>query len=157
MKTNEKKWIIILAVILVIAIIVFLVLRIGKGKNDNQKSGTSGAGNPEQYYEELEDGTKLNISTKLNQTKTVDGLEIGKIQLTNKDNQTVLLAEVENKSGKVTEETLIDVTIIDKDGKELGTIGGMIAPLKEGEKTQLNISAMQDYTDAYDFKFTIKK
>ena len=33
----------------------------------------------------------------------------------------------------------------------------MIAPLKEGEKTQLNISAMQDYTDAYDFKVTIKK
>lgn len=156
MKTNEKKWILILAVILVIAIIVFFVMRLGKGKNTEQNGATNGAGNTEQFYEELDDGTKLNVSTKLNQTKTVNGLEIGNIQLTNKDNQTVLLAEVENKSGKAIEETLIDVTLIDKDGNELGTIGGMIAPLKEGGKTQLNISAMQDYAEAYDFQVTVR-
>ena len=154
MKANEKKWILILTALLVIALVIFFAIRIGKGKNPN--GGTKVGEKEEQYYEELEDGTKLNTSTKLNATKNINGLEVRDIQLTNKDNQTVLLAEVENKSGKAIEETIIDVTIIDKDGKELGTIGGMIAPLKEGEKTQLNISAMQDYVEAYDFQITIK-
>lgn len=154
MKVNEKKWILILTAILVIALVIFFAIRIGKGKNPNV--GTNVGEKEEQYYEELEDGTKLNTSTKLNATKNVNGLEVRDIQLTNKDNQTVLLAEVENKSGKAIEETIIDITIIDKDGKELGTIGGMIAPLKEGEKTQLNISAMQDYVEAYDFQITVK-
>lgn len=153
MKANEKKLIIILVIIIAIALIIFFVR---KGKKDEIPNQSMGQNTQQQFYQELEDGTKLNKSTKLNETKTVNGLEIGNIQLTNKENQTVLLAEIENKSGKDIKETTIDITLLDQEGNQLGTIGGMIAPLKVGEKTQLNISAMRDYSNSYDFKVTVK-
>lgn len=158
MKKNEKKRILILVVILAIAFIIFFAMISKKDDNTNENDITNVEDNQQQFYEELEDGTKLNTSTKLKETKNVEGLEIRNIQLTNKDNQTVLLAEVENKSRKEEDkEIIIDVTILDKQSKEIGTIGGMIAPLKKGEKTQLNISAMMDYANAYDFQVKIRE
>lgn len=157
MKKNEKKRILILAILLVIALIIFFIMTRRKENNTNENDTTNVTENQQQFYEELEDGTKLNTSTKLKEAKNVEGLEIRNIQLTNKDNQTILLAEVENKSRQEDKETLIDVTILDKESNEIGTIGGMIAPLKKGEKTQLNISAMIDYANAYDFQVKIRE
>ena len=161
MKRNEKKLISILLIILAIVLIIFFVI---KGKNTKKDSniGNNNTTNvqintqQEEFVQELEDGTKLNISSKLSETKTINDLEIGDIQLTNKGNQTILLANVENKSGKETKQLLIDIVLLDKKGNRLGKLGGIIPPLKNEEKTQLNISSLQDYSNAYDFQVTIK-
>lgn len=153
MKKNEKIFILGLVIITIIVAIVFIASRSAKKKESNQPEENQVT---EEYVKVLEDGTKLNTSTKLNETKNVNGLQIGNIQLTNQNEQSVLLAEVTNNSGKDTDVMLIDIILLDKNGDEIVTVGGIIAPMKQGEKTQLNTSMTLDYANAYDFKVVVK-
>ena len=68
----------------------------------------------------------------------------------------ILLADVTNTSSKATDVTLVDVVLLDKNGKEIVTVGGIIKALKPGEKTQFNTSMTLDYANTYDFKIVIK-
>ena len=151
MKPKEKRMILILLVILIIAIIIFAV-------NKNKKDENTAEGNNvvEEFVQVLEDGTRLNTSTKLNEMKKFEGLEFGNIQLTNLNGQSVLLADVKNTTSAETGLMLVNVTLIDKNGNELGTVGGIISPLKPGESKQFNTSMTIDYANAYDFKITKK-
>ena len=151
MKPKEKRMILILLVILIIAIIIFAV-------NKNKKDENTAEGNNvvEEFVQVLEDGTRLNTSTKLNEMKKFEGLEFGNIQLTNSNGQSVLLADVKNTTQAETGLMLVNVTLIDKNGNELGTVGGIISPLKPGESKQFNTSMTIDYANAYDFKITKK-
>ena len=45
---------------------------------------------------------------------------------------------------------------LDKEGKEIITVGGIISPLQPGAKTQFNTSMTLDYANTYDFKITLK-
>ena len=50
----------------------------------------------------------------------------------------------------------VAVILLDKNGKEIVTLGGIISPLQPGAKTQFNTSMTLDYANAYDFKIVIK-
>ena len=150
MKPKEKRMILILLVILVIAIIIFAVNKNKKDENTEENKVV------EEFVQVLEDGTRLNTSTKLNEMKKFEGLEFGNIQLTNSNGQSVLLADVKNTTQAETGLMLVNVTLIDKNGNELGTVGGIISPLKPGESKQFNTSMTIDYANAYDFKITKK-
>ena len=155
MKSNEKKMILILLVILVIAIVIFVVTK-NKKENKNENTPVENNTNVEEFVQVLDDGTKLNTSTKLNQAKEVNGFKFENIQFTEQNGQSVLLADVTNNTGKTTEFTLLDVILLDKEGKEIVTLGGIISPLQPGAKTQFNTSMTLDYANAYDFKIVIK-
>lgn len=155
MKPNEKKLILILLVITVIVAIIFFATR--EKKNTEDTNMTVEENNVvEEFVQVLEDGTKLNTSTKLNEAKEVNGLKFENIQLTEQNGQSVLLADVTNNSDKTTDLTLVDVVLLDKDGNEIVTVGGIISPLQAGEKTQFNTSMTLDYANAYDFRIVIK-
>lgn len=155
MKPNEKKLILILLVITVIVAIIFFATR--EKKNTEDTNTTVEENNVvEEFVQVLEDGTKLNTSTKLNEAKEVNGLKFENIQLTEQNGQSVLLADVTNNSDKTTDLTLVDVVLLDKDGNEIVTVGGIISPLQAGEKTQFNTSMTLDYANAYDFRIVIK-
>ncbi len=156
MKKNEKRMILILLVVLVIAIVIFVVNKNKKGNDNNAEANTEENKVVEEFVQVLDDGTKLNTSTKLNETKQFEGLEFGNIQLTNSDGQSVLLADVKNTSSTASEMMLVDVTLYDKNGNELGTVGGIIISLQPGQSTQFNTSMTIDYANAYDFKITKK-
>ncbi|MEI3394529.1 MAG: FxLYD domain-containing protein [Clostridia bacterium] len=153
MKDNEKKMLIILLIILVIAIIIFVVNKNKKGNNNENAEENNTV---EEFVQVLEDGTKLNTSTKLSEAKEVNGLKFENMQLTEQNGQSVLLADVTNNSGKATNLTIVDVVLLDKNGQEIITVGGIISPLQAGEKTQFNTSMTLDYANAYDFKIVIK-
>lgn len=156
MKSNEKKGLIIL--ILVAIIIIAIIFFATRGKKENKNTDDTANNVPvEEFVQVLENGTKLNTSTKLNEMKKFNGLEFGNIQFTNQNGQSVLLADVKNASGKSTELQLVDIILIDKDGKEIVTIGGIIVPLQDGESTQFNTSTTLDYSNAYDFQVKAKK
>ncbi len=159
MKNKEKRMILILLVILIIAIVIFVV-----SKNLNKESKTKENGSttqqentePEEFVQVLEDGTKLNTSTELKKEKQVGNYKFENMQLTTQDNQTVLLADVTNTGSNKTDIQLVDVTLLDKDGNEIITVGGIISQLEPGEKTQFNTSMTLDYANTYDFKITLK-
>ena len=149
MKKNEKRMILILLVVLVIAIIIFAV---NKNSNKNKEENQTEENNTEKYVQVLEDGTKLNTSEQLNKTKQVGSYKFENMQLSEQGSQTVLLADVTNTASI----QLVDVTLLDENGKEIITVGGIISPLKPGAKTQFNAGMTLDYANTYDFKITLK-
>ena len=88
--------------------------------------------------------------------KNVNGIKIGNIQLTNKNGQSILLADATNETQNSTEEKFVDITLYDKNGGKLGIVKGIIAPLKAGETQQFSVSLQIDYANAYDFEITLK-
>jgi len=110
----------------------------------------------EEFVQVLDDGTKLNISDELEKVKNIDGIEISNIQLTHKDGLTVLLADIKNNTGKKTSLKKIDVTLLDKEGKELAKISGLIEEMEIDGTTQLNTVVTSDYANVYDFKVDLK-
>ena len=76
--------------------------------------------------------------------------------LTNKNGQSILLANVTNNGSTETKVKLIEIVLYNKSGEKIATIPGIISPLKAGETTQLNTSVQQDYTNAYDFEIIQK-
>lgn len=149
MKKN-KKIVIISGIILII-----LVLCIGIGIYFwKEKNKPVPQDQEKEYVQTLEDGTKLNISQKLSETKTIDGLEITEIQLTEKGNTTQLLGTITNKTDETKPASIITITFLDKQGNEITSIKPYIKELKPGENTPLNASTTFDYTNAYDIKIT---
>ena len=155
MKEKEKRGLLILILVAIAIITTLAIITNRKGKEVNSDS-TEENKVVEEFVQVLEDGTKLNTSTKLSETKIVDGLKIGNIQLTMQNGQSVLLADAENDTGKDIEIMLLDIILLDKNGNELTTIAGIVGDLKAGEKQQLNSSVTSDYANAYDFRVVIK-
>ena len=155
MKKNEVKMVLLLVIIVVIiiAIMYFLI----NGNKDNKVETNEEGNSSQEYVTTLEDGTKINTSEGVNKEKRFEGLTIKNIQLTNRDNKTELVADIENTSKTDKEAMLIDIILYNKEGKEIGKIGGRISPIKAGETKQFSTTAMKDYSDIYDFEFKLKK
>ena len=162
MKKNEKIVILVLVIILV-AVIILAVVR-NNSNSDTEETETSSStesSETEDTSEEegeysmiVDDGTKLNTSDKLHEDKELDGLEITEIQLTSSDNVTQFLATVINTSDEVQGGYIATITLLDADGNELIALKPYIQELEPDESTQLNVSAVFDYSDAYDFTIT---
>ena len=131
-------------------------------KNSNKKeerkqelAGTSSE-TMQKYVEVLTDGTKLNTSTKLNETKKLDGLEISQMQLTYKNGSSVILATVTNMTNQNTSLTPIILTLYNDKNEVIEKVNGLISPMKPGESVQLNMGTSSDYASAYDYKIEKK-
>ncbi len=150
MKKNEK---IVVGAIALIAIIVIAGLVISRNSRRQQ---IADGGEDENYVEEefvqrLEDGTRLNTSEQLHTTKRIEGVEISNIQVTEKDNLTDILGTATNVTDKVQQGFTMDVKILDKEGNEITTIGGIVGKLEPGESTEFHSNATFDFANAYDF------
>ena len=154
MKKSERRMILILIIVAIIIIAVLVKVTKG-GDNENVNSATENGTNVdvqnEEFVEVLEDGSKLNTSDKLSETKKFENYEISNIQLTEQNGQSVILADVKNVGEAKANMALIDITLLDKDGNEIAKIGGIIADVEPGETVQLNASATTDFANAYDF------
>ena len=155
MKNTEKKFIIILILISIIIIAIVATITNIKEKKEEIIYNNNNS-NENEYVNVLQDGTKLNTSNKLQETKTIDGMEINNFQLSSKDGVTVLLGTITNNSNEVKGDYPVSIKVLDNKGNEIVTVGGYIGALQPGESTQLNCSASFDYANAYDFEITKK-
>ena len=151
MKKSEIRMIVI---ILIVGLIVIGVMLATRGTN---KKGEETTDTEESYTEELEDGTRINTSEKTKKTKTVEGIEISNLQITEKDNVTIMLGTITNKSTETKEDITLKIKILDRNGKEITTVENYIGKLEVGKSTQLNTSTTYDYADMYDYEVTIEK
>lgn len=155
MKDNEKRTIAILVVITVIVIIIAIVR--GVGKKEEKVEENPNELPKEEFVEILEDGTKLNTSEDLKKMKTIDGMEITNIQLTEKGNSTLLLGTITNPTDTTKGGFIASVKVLDKRGNEITTVDAIIGEIKPGESQQFSTSATFDYANAYDFEITRKQ
>ena len=159
-KINQKKKKVLLAGAIIIILIIIGIVLIStlsqNTKKPKEELDQNQGSNQESYVEEIEEGIKINKSTKLNEVKEVEGLQISNIQLTTEGGMTTLLADVKNNSGAKTEVKQVEITLIREDGSEIAKITGIINELEVGATTQLNISTTSDYVEAYDFLVSVK-
>lgn len=154
-KKGNKGLLGILIIVVVIIIVVVVIVQVNKNKAKKIAQNNVANQNVEEFVENLDDGTKLNNSNKLSESKTFEGLDISGIQITAKDNQTQLLATVTNNTQETKGNYPISITILDKSGNTITVAHGYIKELKAGENTQLIAVKTFDYANAYDF--TISK
>ena len=108
------------------------------------------------YVKQSENGTKINISPKINQDMKLNELDIKNIQLTCKNGITTLLADVSNNTNKDSEMKNINIKFLDENNKEIRTVNGYIPSLKIGETTKLNVSMSSNLIIAYYIEFSEK-
>lgn len=165
MKKSEKTMVLILVIIAVIAIAVFIVVRKGNeagmqqnaGGQTSQSGQTSRTNQNSDLVEKLQDGTKLNISDKLSETKTFGNYEVSNIQLTEKNGESLILADVKNIGSAKIEMKFADVKLVDKEGNEITTLQAVIGEVEPGATVQLQVSATTDFSDAYDFSIVVNE
>ena len=153
MNQNEKRWIVLLVAVVIIAIVFFVVLgfrnKDGEDLADNSQNVPT---NEEQYTVQLDDGTKLNTSEDFNSNKTYGDLEISNIQYTTRpDGMTVLLADVTNKGTTNHELEMVKITILYQNGEAITEIRPLIDAMAPGETVQINASITADVSNAKDF------
>ncbi len=155
MSSSEKRWIAFLIVILLLVIILKVVLvnekneRIMEAKVQDKVQAE--VVDTEKYTIELNDGTKLNMGYEFNQIKTYGDLEISNIQYTEKNDMTVLLADVTNKGNSTHEIEVVEITILDENEEELTTTKPIIGRIEPGETVKINASITADVANAKNF------
>lgn len=160
MKKSIKVMIILLIIAVIVVSVILCLTRFSKkeipeNNVESENAQISENTTEDEFIKVLEDGTKLNTSSKLKEIKRFEGLEISNLQLTEKDNITLLLGTVTNVSQSKQGGYPINVTFIDKNGNELTTIAAIIGELEPGESDQFSTNVMFNYSNAYDF--TISK
>ena len=156
---RKVRKIIIIGVIIIIACIVSANIFLKKGTNniniDENKLEIYDSSIAD-YVKKIDDGTKINVSPKLNQDTKINGLDIKNIQLTCKNGITTLLADIFNNTNKDSEIQHINIKLLDEENKEIRTVRGYIPALKIGETTKLNVSMSSNLITAYDIEFSKK-
>ena len=154
MTRDEKRWIVLLIAVLVIAIVLIVGLAIGSNikKEKKEENNNVGQVQNEEYVEVLEDGTKVNTSNKLKENKKFGNLEISNISIEEKENETILEADVTNIGSNNEGDYAIYLLIKDDEGKEIKKIAGYINHIGPNEKTRLRIKTSYDFANAYDFE-----
>lgn len=160
-KIKKIKVLFILIIILTIALIIFFVKR-----NNNSNTNTEES-SPDEIVEDVEniysqplsEDTMINNSEKISETRTIDGIELSSLQIIKKDNVTKLAAIATNTSDKDTEGFLVNITLLNVKGNEIGIMKDVyIQPIKAGESVQIGVSGMfgDEYVNAYDLTITKK-
>lgn len=145
MKTNEKRMILILVVITIIVIAITVVV-----KNNKKKAET----NPDtgsELTQNLENGSKVNTSEQLKQTKKVDDMELTDIQLTEVNGEATIRANATNNTAVAKKEFAITINVLNKNGEKISEVGAMIGSTKPGETRQINASINMSINEVYDF------
>ncbi len=155
MKKKERRMILLL---IIIGIIIIAILANMRNKKNAANTGTGENDRGEvvgEFVEVLEDGTKQNTSDKLNETKMVSNYEISNIRLTVQDGQSLIFADVKNIGTEKADVKSIKLTLLDKSGKEIKTIDGVIGNVEPGQTVPLSIAHKEDFANAYDLKIKI--
>lgn len=157
---NKKEKIMIGILVILTAIVIIIAMTRNKQNKqeiaEEAKTQEQTTIAQEEFINILEDGTRLNISDKLKETKKLEGMEISDIQLTEKNHVTLLLGTITNTSDTTQGGYPVAIKVIDKEGNEITTVSAYIGILEPRKTTQLNTSMTFDYANAYDFSIAKK-
>ena len=146
----------IIIIIVLIGLLKIVFKKDTKNTEDSENEFTLYNSSIADYVKESENGTKINLSPKINQDMKLNELDIKNIQLTCKNGITTLLADIFNNTNKDSEIQHINIKLLDKENKEIRTVRGYIPALKIGETTKLNVSMSSNLITAYDIEFSKK-
>ena len=154
MNKNEKRWIVLLVAVLIIAVVLIVGLSMNGNRQNtsiggqSQTQGTTGTQTGDENSNYV---TRVNTNEDFNSTKTYNDLAISNIQLSENNGTSVLLADVTNKGDSTHEQETVKITIVGEDDSET-TVNAIIGTIEPGETIKLNTSMTADVVNAKDFK-----
>ncbi len=140
---NQKTIRLVVVIIAIIAIIAVIVKVTSPNKQEEKQT----------YADKQENGIVVNTSKKLAETKTFNGLEFTNIKFSHTESVTSLNAEVKNTTASIIPAQLVDINVLDKDGKIMTSFVGEINKLEPGETTTIDSGIAANYVNAYDIEF----
>ena len=150
MKSQEKRMLLIL--VIVSALIITIIWFATRNKENNNVGGTTENVEQGEFTKVEADGTIVNTSEKLKQTKENLGFSITNINFVKKGNETILTARVTNNTGAEQGSFFGKIVLLDKSGKEIGRIPVMISETQNGEAIDVETSITESYANSYDFR-----
>lgn len=109
MRKSKNKLIVPIIIVIVILVVIGIFKLFTKDKDTPENVS---------YAETLQDGTKINTSEKLKETKTIDGIELKDIELKEQSDGTAKISAIAKNT---TEETismnLVQVKLVSNDGQ----------------------------------------
>ena len=150
MKKQEKRMLLIL--VIVSALIITIIWFATRNKENNNVGGTTENVEQGEFTRVEADGTIVNTSEKLKQTKENLGFSITNINFVKKGNETILTARVTNNTGEAQGDFLGQIVLLDKRGNEIGRIPAMITETENGEAIDIETTITESYANAYDFR-----
>lgn len=160
----KGKEMMVISIIIIILLVIIIVAVSAKNKNEemlnnmvtedveNEKENKVTEENKEkigEYEKVLLDGTKINTSEELSKIKSIEGLEISNIKVTESNNTTKLTADVKNTTSQKSGDFGVKIKFVDKEGKDIATLSGYIDEVEAGESVELIASIGQDVVNAY--------
>lgn len=169
MKKSEKKAILILILVGVLVIAgIYGVTRLLNRENTSKQNNTENTNKNEtiemsdvdssrgEFTQIESDGTVVNTSEKLKETKNEDGFELSNISYSEKDGHTSLEADVTNMTGSNQGNFMAEIVLIDKEGKEQARIPVAIPEMQIGETVGIQAGINDSYANAYNFRLERK-
>jgi len=141
-------------IIAVVAIICIICVSITIRKSNNKDNMETEESKKVETVQQLEYEMKVNTFEELEDVKTVEGLEIRNIQVTQEDGVSVILADITNNTAEEKGGFMVDITFTDIEGSVIQTVPGYIKNLQAGETTQLNTSGTVELVETYNYTIT---
>ena len=154
-------------ILLVILIIILIIVVVGSVIiiNDLEKNKLNEQNNEEEllppdvqnkvveeFVKVLENGVKKNISNKIKETKTFDGLEITNVDFYYSNGQTIFKADLTNKTNQDFKEKIVKLVLLDEQQNEIAKIPTVLNNVKASQKITIESSTTLDFSNAYDYK-----
>lgn len=147
MRKWEKYWILSLIILVILVLIIVGVI------NNKKEEEQAIVNEPkEKYVQVQEDGSKVNTSNKLKETKKLGNLSISNISLKSQGNESFVTASVKNNGSSVDGDKFITITVLDDKQNVITKVDAYLSTIEPGEETVLRSTTSADFANAYDFK-----
>lgn len=149
--TNKKRFsLVCIAFFIFLLIIFFIIFSIQKSKKTNLETGNV---SPEPFVTVSENGQKNNISSKIQETKTVENLEFSNFKISTLNNQTTITANVNNTMKSDISGFYFRIKALDESGNSIAEVEGLLdSVIKANSSSSIDIKASKDFANCYDIQ-----
>ena len=149
---KNKKIAFIVLFLIILIIIIITVIKINKKNNISENNNTNSS---EKFVTISESGTKTNISSKIQETKTVEGLEFSNLKIIMKNNQTFVTGKVSNSTNNSINGFYFKLTALNENGETIAETEGLLdSVISAGSSIDLETVTSKDFANCYDIQIT---
>lgn len=144
---KSKIWLLIVLIVIIALIVVIIIAANGGKDNDNKMQNN----NEENYSTVLDDGTKINTSEKLKETKIYGSIQMSNMKIARQGEMTVLMADIQNIGESVLAKQRVKITLLDEAGQVITEITPDIRELQSGEVYTFSAGMTEDIVNAQNY------
>lgn len=149
-KIQKKNLLFIGIALLIVIILIIVLVNIFKKKPESENPNRNSI---EEFVRTSENGEKTNISSKIKETKKVENLEFSDIQVSMKNNETLVTGKVKNPTKDSVKGFYFKVTALNSSNETIAESEGLLdSVISAGSSSSFEITTSKDFANCYDIK-----